>query len=86
MLLSGAVAVEQDGAATVLARAGDCIGAFKTLTGSRAALRTRVTEAGTALAVDRRAPFDLLADHVELLHGMFGALLRRKSRAQAAIA
>ena len=86
VLLSGAVAVEQDGAAGVIARPGDSIGAFKTLTGSHARRRTRVTAAGTALTVDRRPLFDLLADHVELLQSMFGALLRRKARADAAIA
>jgi hypothetical protein len=37
-----------------------------------------VTRGGTALRVEREALFDLLADHVDLLQGLFTALQRRQ--------
>ena len=86
VLLSGAMAIECDGAPPVVVRPGDIVGAYGTLTGGRAGLRARATEAGAALRLDRRALFDLLADHVELLQGMFGALLHRRAEADSSVA
>jgi CRP-like cAMP-binding protein len=86
VLLSGAMAIECGGGAPVIARPGDIVGAYDALTGGHAGLRARTTEPGAALRLDRRALFDLLADHVELLQGMFGALLHRRAEADSSVA
>ena len=37
-----------------------------------------MTRGGVALRVEREALFDLLADHIDLLQGVFSALQRRQ--------
>jgi AAA family ATP:ADP antiporter len=86
VLLSGAMAIEREGAAPVAVRPGDIVGAYGTLTGGRDGVRARATETGAALRLDRRALFDLLADHVELLQGMFAAVLHRRAEADSPVA
>ena len=56
------------------ASAGDCLGAEETLAGSDWSWRGRATSPGTALRIDREALFELLADHMDLLQGIFGAI------------
>ena len=45
--------------------------------------RVTVAEAGVALRIDDRDLFDVLAADVELLQGLFRALLEVESRARA---
>jgi hypothetical protein len=41
--------------------------------------RAHVTSAGTCLRIDREAFFDLLTERIELLQGLFSALLHRRA-------
>jgi AAA family ATP:ADP antiporter len=75
IVLSGSVRVESGGQAGTAA-AGDVIGMYETLGGSPIAATLTVTEPGTALRLDRHELFELLADHTDLLQGVFSALLR----------
>ena len=75
LVLSGSVALESPaGGESVNASAGDCLGAEETLAGSDWSWRGRATSPGTALRIDREALFELLADHMDLLQGIFGAI------------
>jgi ATP:ADP antiporter, AAA family len=75
-LLSGEVRVEAPGEAPVMLDAGDTIGIYEALAGVPAGARVTVTKSGTALRLDRRELFDLLADNIDLLQGLFSGLLR----------
>jgi CRP-like cAMP-binding protein len=59
------------------AGAGDVIGLHETLAGTR--LGSAVTSTGpvTALKVDRQELFELLADHTDLLQGLFSKVVRQ---------
>jgi hypothetical protein len=59
------------------------VGLFETLTDTRFEAKVTVTEPGVALRIDDRDLFDLLAADVELLQGMFRALLGVESRGRA---
>jgi CRP-like cAMP-binding protein len=75
IVLSGLVRVESaDGTET--ADTGDVIGMYKTLAGGQ--IDATVTAETTAhlLRLDRAALFELLADHTDLLQGVFSILLR----------
>ena len=75
LVLSGSVALESPaGGESVNASAGDCLGAEETLAGSDWSWRGRATSPGTALRIDREALFEVLADHMDLLQGIFGAI------------
>jgi len=75
LVLSGSVVLESPaGGESVNASAGDCLGAEETLAGSDWSWRGRATSPGTALRIDREALFELLADHMDLLQGIFGAI------------
>ena len=75
-LLSGEVTVESPGEAPLTAGAGDTIGIYETLAGVPAGAKVTVTKPGVALRIDRRELFDLLADNLDLLQGLFSGLLR----------
>jgi AAA family ATP:ADP antiporter len=75
-LLTGEVRVEAPGEAPVTLDAGDTIGLYEALTAVPAGARVTVTKAGAALRVDRRELFDLLADNIDLLQGLFSGVLR----------
>jgi CRP-like cAMP-binding protein len=75
-VVRGALRVEMPGTTPVAARPGDAVGLYETLADVHAGATIVVSEAGTALRIDGRDLFDLLADHVDLLRGMFSALLR----------
>ncbi len=76
VVLSGAVRVERDGAAPETAEAGDAIGVYQTLGGVRFPVRVEVVTEGQALRFNRSDLFDLLADDIDLLQGIFSGLLR----------
>ena len=82
--MRGALRVEVPGAAPLAAQPGDAVGLYETLADVHAGATVVVSEAGTALRIDGRDLFDLLADHVDLLQGLFSALLRR-NRAGSAV-
>ena len=50
---------------------------YETLGGSRFDATVTVTTTATALRLERDALFELLADHTDLLQGVFSILLRR---------
>jgi len=57
------------------------VGVYETLGGLEAGgWRGHVTRAGVTLRIDREALFDLLADQIDLLQGLFSALQRTRER------
>ncbi len=79
VVLSGAVRVERDGAPPDTAETGDAIGIYETLGGVPFPVRAEVTQEGQALRFMRSDLFDLLADNIDLLQGIFSGLLARTS-------
>ncbi len=77
IVLSGALRVDGPGASGDVARAGDAIGVYETLAGAPLDATVLVVEAATALKLDREQLFDLLADHSDLLQGLFSRLIRQ---------
>ena len=77
LVLAGDVTLEsRDGEQKGTASTGDGIGVHETLAGADWSSRARGTSAGRALQVERDALFELLSDRMELLQGIFGAILR----------
>ncbi|HXG87756.1 MAG TPA: Npt1/Npt2 family nucleotide transporter [Vicinamibacterales bacterium] len=76
VVLSGAVRVERDGAAPETAEPGDAVGIYETLGGATFPVRAEVTQPGHALRFVRSDVFDVLADNIDLLQGIFSGLLR----------
>jgi len=74
-VLSGELTIEAAGEPPAIVRAGDSIGIYETLAAIPAGATVRVSKAGTALRLDGRELFDLLADDIGLLQGLFSALL-----------
>jgi CRP-like cAMP-binding protein len=81
VLLGGEVSLEpMAGGEPVHAVAGDTVGVYETLSGAETTgWRAHVTVPGTALRIEREAFFDLLTERIELLQGLFSALLHRKA-------
>jgi len=75
-MLSGSVRVESADQEAAVATAGDVIGMYETLAGSRLDATVTVTARGTALRLERDDLFGLLADHTDLLQGIYSGLLR----------
>jgi AAA family ATP:ADP antiporter len=75
-VLSGALTVEAADEPPIAANPGDSVGVYETLAGVAAGATVKVTGRGRALRIDRRELFDLLADNIDLLQGLFSALLR----------
>jgi CRP-like cAMP-binding protein len=75
-LLSGEVKVEIPGQPVTTLDEGDVVGLYETLAGLPAGVKVTVTRSGSALRIDRDALFDLLADNIDLLQGLFSALLK----------
>ena len=76
LMLSGSVRVERDGMPPETAEAGDAIGIYEALGGVPFPVRAEVAQEGQALRFIRSDLFDLLADHIDLLQGIFSGLLR----------
>ena len=75
LVLAGSIALElPSGGESANASAGDCLGTEETLAGSDWSWRGKATSPGKALRIDREALFELLADHTDLLQGIFGAI------------
>jgi CRP-like cAMP-binding protein len=80
IILEGELSLEPvGGGEPAFAKPGDCIGVYETLGGAESTgWRAHVTRGGVALRVEREALFDLLADQIDLLQGVFSALQRRQ--------
>ncbi|HUQ89050.1 MAG TPA: MFS transporter [Vicinamibacterales bacterium] len=75
IVLSGTLKVDS-AAGSAIADTGDVIGMYETLAGSAlGAAVTAITES-RLLRIDRGGLFELLADHTDLLQGIFSMLLR----------
>jgi CRP-like cAMP-binding protein len=72
-VLAGTLRVDGDTAGP-----GDVIGVHETLAGSRLDGTVTVIEPATVLKVDRGELFELLADHTDLLQGVFSQLVRQR--------
>jgi hypothetical protein len=82
MLLEGDVLLEAGpGVEPLEAGAGDTLGACEALAGVRSGRRARVTRAGVALRLERDELLELLEGRVDMLQGVFAALLERDGRA-----
>ena len=79
VVLNGSVRVERSGAPDEVADAGDMIGLAETLGGLPSSLRAEVITEGRALRFTRSDVFDVLADNVDLLQGIFSGLLRARA-------
>ncbi|MSO48574.1 MAG: cyclic nucleotide-binding domain-containing protein [Acidobacteria bacterium] len=75
-VLTGTLRVDQGGA-SAMAAAGDVIGVHETLAGTRIEATVTVVEPATLLKLDRDELFELLADHTDLLQGLFSKLVRQ---------
>jgi CRP-like cAMP-binding protein len=79
VVLTGSVRVERPGSPPEIADAGDMIGLAETLGGLPSSLRAEVVTEGRALRFTRGDIFDVLADHIDLLQGIFSGLLRARN-------
>ncbi len=79
IILSGALQVTAPDGATDTAATGDVVGLYETLGGTRFEAALTVVEDVTALRLERHSLFELLADHTDLLQGVFSILLRREA-------
>ena len=78
VVLSGLLAVEGE-TQSGTADAGDVIGMYETLAGLPLDATVSAKTDSVLLRIDRGALFDVLADHTDLLQGIFSRLLRSKS-------
>ena len=78
LLLSGGVELTSAAGSKQRVGAGASIGVRETLAGASFAETARIVESGRALQIDREPLFDLLADRMDLLQGVFGAVFHRE--------
>jgi AAA family ATP:ADP antiporter len=78
-IVQGEVTLEHPGAAPAIAPAGATIGVADTLAGSTSGWRATVTRDGSALRLDRDELFSVLADHVDLMQGLFSGVLAMRA-------
>lgn len=77
IVLGGSLRVDTADGLSATATAGDVIGMYETLGGTRFDASVTVLSTVTALKLERDSLFELLADHTDLLQGLFSILLRR---------
>ena len=75
-VLNGEIRLDGNGASVAIASAGSTIGISETLAGVSLGRRAVVTRDGLALRLDHDELFEVLADHIDLLQGVFSALLQ----------
>jgi ATP:ADP antiporter, AAA family len=75
-VVSGEMRLDGDGIEPLLAGPGSTIGVADTLAGVPLGRSLTATREGLALRLDRGPLYDVLADHIGLLQGLFSALLR----------
>jgi CRP-like cAMP-binding protein len=78
LLLSGEIELSTDAGKSRRIGAGACIGVRDTLAGTTFVETARVVAPGKALQIDRDPLFDLLADRMDLLQGVFSAVFHSK--------
>jgi CRP-like cAMP-binding protein len=78
VVLSGELAVEGNGQSGT-ATAGDVVGLYETLAGTRLDASVTAKTEAKVLRIERHGLFELLADHTDLLQGVFSILLRRSA-------
>ena len=74
-VIGGRVDVTADGQPADAAEGGDIVGMYETFSGRPMTSTARVSVSGTALRIERDRLFELLADHLPLLQGIFSGLL-----------
>jgi len=74
-IIQGELLLEHPDEGTAVATAGTTIGVADTLAGTGSGWRATVTGEGRALRLDRDELFSVLADHVDLMQGLFAAVL-----------
>jgi AAA family ATP:ADP antiporter len=74
-VLTGQLGVAAEGATGELADGGDVVGIYEALSGRFMTSQGTVTAAGSALRIDRTELFELMADNMPLLQGIFSGLL-----------
>jgi HEAT repeat protein/CRP-like cAMP-binding protein len=79
LVIRGSLVVDNEKTGPVTAGPGDTVGAYATLTGAPVPEQLSVGAAGEALRIDRDALFDLLANQVDLLQLILGALPQQPS-------
>ena len=77
-LLAGAIELSSSAGASQRVESGACIGVRETLAGVSFLDTARVVASGRALQIDREPLFDLLADRMDLLQGVFSAVFHSK--------
>ncbi|HLE69129.1 MAG TPA: cyclic nucleotide-binding domain-containing protein [Vicinamibacteria bacterium] len=78
LLLAGAIELSSSAGASQRVESGACIGVRETLAGVSFLDTARVVAPGRALQIDREPLFDLLADRMDLLQGVFSAVFHSK--------
>jgi ATP:ADP antiporter, AAA family len=74
-VVHGEVVLEHSGTNMAVALAGATIGVADTLAGKTSGWRATVTKDGRALRLERDELFSVLADHVDLMQGLFSGVL-----------
>ena len=77
LLLSGSIEISS-AEGNVKVEAGACIGVRETLAGASFLETARIIGSGKALQIDRDPLFDLLADRMDLLQGVFSAVFHHE--------
>ncbi len=83
VVLTGSVRIEHDGRDVETADGGDIVGIAETLGGFPFTSRAEVVADGQGLRFTRSELFDVLADNIDLLQGIFSGLLRARMSARA---
>src|SRR3990172_1475540 len=78
LLLTGAIELSSSAGASQRVESGACIGVRETPAGGGFLDTARVVASGRALQIDREPLFDLLADRMDLLQGVFSAVFHSK--------
>ena len=80
IVLNGTLRIERKGGQVETADEGDVVGIYETLGGVPLAATVTVASNGSALRLDRGEIFDLLANHTDLLQGVFSGMLRAETQ------
>ncbi|MCC6990049.1 MAG: HEAT repeat domain-containing protein, partial [Acidobacteria bacterium] len=84
-VLTGQVSVSSAGAEKAdQAEGGDVVGIYEALSGRYMTSTGTIVAAGTALRIDRAELFELMADHMPLLQGIFSGLVHTSTAVGAA--
>jgi CRP-like cAMP-binding protein len=81
-VLNGEVRLDADGAEPIMAGPGCTVGVSEALAGVSVGRRATVTREGSAICLDGDELFEVLADHVGLLQGLFSGILEEDRAAR----